>query len=98
MADIAHELRTPLSILQANVEAMQDGILETSAENLASLHQETLLPARLIEDLRTLSQAESGQLFPAGKSLDDADEFIHVVVTVLIAAQGVTDTAPYVVP
>lgn len=62
VADIAHELRTPLSILQANVEAMQDGVLETSTENLASLHQETLLLSRLIEDLRTLSLAESGQL------------------------------------
>lgn len=62
VADIAHDLRTPLSILQANIEAMQDGVLETNAENLASLHQETLLLSRLIEDLRTLSLAESGQL------------------------------------
>lgn len=62
VADIAHELRTPLSILQANIEAMQDGVLETNSENLSSLHQETLLLSRLIEDLRTLSLAESGQL------------------------------------
>jgi two-component system sensor histidine kinase BaeS len=62
VADIAHELRTPLSILQANIEAMQDGVLETNTENLTSLHQETLLLSRLIEDLRTLSLAESGQL------------------------------------
>lgn len=62
VADIAHELRTPLSILQANVEAMQDGVLESNAENLASLHQETLLLARLVEDLRTLSLADAGQL------------------------------------
>jgi signal transduction histidine kinase len=62
VADIAHELRTPLSVLQANIEAMQDGVLEASAENLASLHQETSILARLIDDLRTLSLAESGQL------------------------------------
>lgn len=62
VADIAHELRTPLSILQGNIEAMQDGILETSPENLASIHQETLRLARLVEDLRTLSLADSGQL------------------------------------
>ncbi len=62
VADIAHELRTPLSVLQANIEAMQDGVLDTNTENLASLHQETLLLSRLIEDLRTLSLAESGQL------------------------------------
>lgn len=62
IADIAHELRTPLSVLQANIEAMQDGVLEKNSENLESLHQETITLARLIEDLRTLSLAESGQL------------------------------------
>jgi signal transduction histidine kinase len=62
VADIAHELRTPLSVLQANIEAMQDGVLEASTESLASLHQETSMLARLIDDLRILSLAESGQL------------------------------------
>jgi signal transduction histidine kinase len=62
VADIAHELRTPLSILQGNVEAMLDGVLDTNTENLNSLHQETKLLSRLIEDLRTLSLAEAGQL------------------------------------
>jgi signal transduction histidine kinase len=63
VADIAHELRTPLSILQGNIEAMQDGVLETSSVNLASIHQETLHLARLVEDLRTLSLADGGQLY-----------------------------------
>ncbi|HEY83005.1 MAG TPA: HAMP domain-containing protein [Dehalococcoidia bacterium] len=62
VADIAHELRTPLSILQGNVEAMLDGVMEANAENLTLLHQEIVLLARLIEDLRTLSLAEAGQL------------------------------------
>ncbi len=62
VADIAHELRTPLSILQGNVEAMLDGVLDTNTENLNSLHQETKLLSRLIDDLRTLSLAEAGQL------------------------------------
>lgn len=62
VADIAHELRTPLSILQGNVEAMLDGVLEANTENLNSLHQETKLLSRLIDDLRTLSLAEAGQL------------------------------------
>ena len=79
VADIAHEIRTPLSILQANVEAMQDGILETSAGNLASLHQETLLLARLIEDLRTLSLAESGQLRFHPRDTDLKDLFSRVI-------------------
>ncbi|MBI4283902.1 MAG: HAMP domain-containing protein [Chloroflexi bacterium] len=62
VADIAHELRTPLSILQGNIEAMLDGVLETNTDNLTSIHQETLLLARLVDDLRTLSLADSGQL------------------------------------
>ncbi len=62
MADIAHELRTPLTILQGNTEAMLDGVLETNRESLTSLHQETVLLARLVEDLRTLSLADAGQL------------------------------------
>jgi len=62
VADVAHELRTPLSVMQANLEAMQDGILPTDAEQLASLHEETLLLSRLVADLRLLSLAEAGQL------------------------------------
>lgn len=62
VADIAHELRTPLSVLRGNVEAMIDGVLPANTENLNSLHQETLLLSRLVDDLRTLSLAEAGQL------------------------------------
>jgi signal transduction histidine kinase len=62
VADIAHELRTPLSVIQGNLEAMLDGVLPASPEELASLHQETLRLNRLISDLRTLSLAEAGQL------------------------------------
>lgn len=62
LADIAHELRTPLFILQGNTEAMLEGVLPASKENLSTIHQETLLLSRLVEDLRTLSLAEVGQL------------------------------------
>ncbi len=62
VADIAHELRTPLSVIQGNVEAMLDGVLPASQEELESIHQETVLLNRLIGDLRTLSLAEAGQL------------------------------------
>ncbi|MBI2852930.1 MAG: HAMP domain-containing protein [Chloroflexi bacterium] len=62
IADIAHELRTPLTVLRGNVEAMLDGVLSPDKDNLSSLHQETLLLARLVDDLRTLSLADAGQL------------------------------------
>ena len=62
VADIAHELRTPLAVLQAEIEALQDGVTQTTPERLSSLHDETDLLARLVDDLRTLSLADSGQL------------------------------------
>ena len=62
MADIAHELRTPLAGMQGAVEAMQDGIFPADSDNLAALHAEVLLLNRLVDDLRTLANAEAGQL------------------------------------
>ena len=79
VADIAHELRTPLSIVQGNVEAMLDGVLPTDTENLTSLHQETMLLSRLVEDLRTLSLAETGQLRYHPEAIDLKDLAQNVV-------------------
>jgi len=75
VADIAHELRTPLSVIQGNVEAMLDGVLPASPEELESIHQETVLLNRLIGDLRTLSLAEAGQL-ALDKQLLDLGEVV----------------------
>ncbi len=61
-ADIAHELRTPLHIIQGNLEGMLDGVYEPTPENLTDTLDETRLLARLVEDLQTLSLAEAGQL------------------------------------
>jgi two-component system OmpR family sensor kinase/two-component system sensor histidine kinase BaeS len=62
VADIAHELRTPLSVMRANLEAMQDGVLPLDVEQVNEVHQQTLLLARLVDDLRLLSLADAGQL------------------------------------
>jgi two-component system OmpR family sensor kinase len=62
IADVAHELRTPISVIQANLEAMLDGVLPLDGEQVADLHNETLLLKRLVGDLRLLSLAESGEL------------------------------------
>jgi two-component system sensor histidine kinase BaeS len=62
MGDLAHEMGTPLAVLQSNLEGMLDGVVDTSPSTISSLHQESLLLSRLVSDLRTLSQAESGRL------------------------------------
>jgi signal transduction histidine kinase len=62
LADVAHELRTPLAAIQGTLEGMQDGILPKDEEQLAALHAEAILLNRLIGDLRLLSLAEAGQL------------------------------------
>jgi signal transduction histidine kinase len=61
-ADIAHELRTPLHIIQGNLEGMLDGVYEATPENINNTLDETKLLARLVSDLQTLSLAEAGQL------------------------------------
>lgn len=69
-ADIAHELRTPLSVIRGQLEAMLDGVLELSPENLSLAHEETILLGRLVDELRALSLAESGQLPLEKRRLD----------------------------
>jgi signal transduction histidine kinase len=61
-ADIAHELRNPIAVLQGNLEAVVDGVLPPTADNLEPLLDQTHLLARLVDDLRTLALAEAGQL------------------------------------
>jgi signal transduction histidine kinase len=61
-ADIAHELRTPLHIIQGNLEGVLDGVYEATPDHINNTLDETKLLARLVEDLQTLSLAETGQL------------------------------------
>ena len=61
-ADIAHELRTPLHIIQGNLEGVIDGVYEATPEHINNTLDETKLLARLVNDLQTLSLAETGQL------------------------------------
>ncbi len=61
-ADIAHELRTPVTIIQGNLEAILDGVYQPTAETIAPIYEETLHLGRLIDDLRDLALAEAGEL------------------------------------
>jgi two-component system OmpR family sensor kinase/two-component system sensor histidine kinase BaeS len=61
-ADIAHELRTPLHIIQGNLEGIVDGVYQPTPEHINNTLDETKLLTRLVNDLQTLSLAETGQL------------------------------------
>ena len=72
-ADVAHELRTPLSVIRGKLEGVLDGIYPATAEHLEPVLEETELLTRLVEDLRLLALAEAGQLALEKRPLDVGD-------------------------
>ncbi len=62
LADVTHEMRTPLTIIQGNLEGLVDGVYPRDDAHLAPILEETRVLSRLIDDLRTLALAESGAL------------------------------------
>jgi signal transduction histidine kinase len=78
LADVTHELRTPLSVIRGNLEGMVDGLYPTDVAHLAPIVDETKVMSRLLDDLQTLSTAEAGVLrlhrepVAAGELVDDA--------------------------
>jgi signal transduction histidine kinase len=62
VADVAHEIRTPLSVIRGDLEGMLDGVYAVEAAQLARILEETTVMARLLDDLQTLSTAEAGAL------------------------------------
>ena len=79
-ADVAHELRTPLHIIQGNLEGVLDGVYDPTPEHIEATLDETYLLARLVDDLRTLSLAEAGQL-PLVLEAVDVRELLADVAT-----------------
>lgn len=75
LANVAHELRTPLAIIQGHLEGMLDEVIDTNKEQLTSLHEEAVRLNRLITDLRDLSLAEAGVL-TLEKGPTDLDQLI----------------------
>jgi signal transduction histidine kinase len=84
MADIAHELRTPLSVLQIDLESIEDGLAEPTPEVVTRLQEEVTLLNRLVEDLRMLSLAEAGELKLEVQPVDVA----HLVQTAVERVRG----------
>ncbi len=77
-ADIAHELRTPVTIIQGTLEAILDGIYDASNETIAPIYEETLHLGSLIDDLRDLALAEAGEL-RLTKEATDVGELVRQV-------------------
>jgi two-component system, OmpR family, sensor histidine kinase BaeS len=73
VADVAHELRTPIAVLQAGHEALLDGVAEPTPDELASLRDEVLRLARMVGDLQTLAAADAAALHLAVRRSDLAD-------------------------
>nr|WP_315477011.1 ATP-binding protein [uncultured Undibacterium sp.] len=61
VADTSHELRTPVSVLRAQIEALQDGVRTTSPENIALLLRQVMSLNKLIDDLYALARADIGE-------------------------------------
>jgi signal transduction histidine kinase len=72
-ADVAHELRTPLHIIQGNLEGVLDDVYKPTDEHIQATLEETQQLSRLVEDLRTLSLAEAGQLPLVWEPVDVAE-------------------------
>jgi two-component system OmpR family sensor kinase/two-component system sensor histidine kinase BaeS len=62
VADVAHELRTPLSVVQGNLRAILDGVYPLDPTEISRVYDETRLLGRLVDDLRELALADAGQL------------------------------------
>ncbi|MCS7239791.1 MAG: ATP-binding protein [Candidatus Bipolaricaulota bacterium] len=79
LADVAHELRTPLSVIRGNLEAILDGAFPLTPESLVPVYEETLHLGELVEDLRTLTLADTGHL-PLEKERVELGELVAGVV------------------
>jgi signal transduction histidine kinase len=81
LADITHELRTPLSVIQGNLEGLLDGIYPPDRAHVEPVLEETRVMSRLLEDLQTLSTAEAGALRLHREPLDPAELVADAVAT-----------------
>ena len=70
VADISHELRTPLSVLRGEIEALMEGVRNTTPEAIGSLHAEALRLHRLVDDLYQLALSDLGTLTYRKEDLD----------------------------
>jgi signal transduction histidine kinase len=80
-ADIAHELRTPLTVIAGYAESMKEGVLPPTEERLGLVHNEIEHLQRLVEDLRTLSRADAGELVLNRQSVSPTELLRQIAAT-----------------
>ena len=90
IADVAHELRTPLQAIRGATEGMLDGLYPADAEHLRPLLERTDVMARLLDDLRTLSMAEAGVLELHRETVDPRAAVEDSVAAIRSTSDGVT--------
>jgi two-component system, OmpR family, sensor histidine kinase BaeS len=88
IADIAHELRTPLAVLRAEIESLQDGVRPLNQDSVASIAHETTRLSRLVEDLHTLSLSDRGALSYHREPVDLAEVLRDAVAAERRAAEA----------
>lgn len=94
MADVAHELRTPLAIIRGKLESIQEGVIEANEKEIMVLIDEVYRLSRLVNNLQQLSLAEAGKL-PLNKVPIDVNHFLDKVVSNFLALtdeKGITLT------
>jgi signal transduction histidine kinase len=79
LAEVTHELRTPITVIRGNLEGILDGIYPADQDHIETILEETQVLSRLIDDLRTLSLAESGGLNLEVESTDIAGLIREVI-------------------
>jgi signal transduction histidine kinase len=92
LADVAHELRTPLSVIQGNLRAILDDVYELDKAEIARLYDQTRHLSRLVDDLHELSLAEANQL-PLTMAAVDLSAIIQETMAIyapIVEAEGIS--------
>ncbi len=87
VADVAHELRTPLSNIRGYLEAVSDGVMEPDTSTIRSLNEEAILLSRMVDELQELALADAGEL-KLYRQEEDISGLIRKVVDIVYAQAG----------
>lgn len=98
MADISHELRTPVAVLLAEIEAIQDGIHQADTKNMNLLHRQTSALKHLINDLHQLSLTDLGSMQYKMESINLNDLLLGVVDSMSLSASNKKITISHSLP